>query len=66
MTKDELLKSLGFSREYIDHLNQMDEMGGLACEAFPNEIQLLSHDVSDFVVRYPASDFSNELRINDK
>lgn len=66
MDKYDLLKSIGFSDEYISHLKNIEEGESSVFESVFDEYKPLSNDVSNVVVNEPINSFSTKLVIRPK
>ena len=61
MTKHELLKSVGFSEEYLDHLRKVEQSDNYVFEAQTGVFQQQTCDVTNFVVGESVNNFSTWL-----
>ena len=61
MTKHELLKSVGFSEEYMEHLRKVEESDTRVFESLVGEYQPQSCDVTNLIVDESVNSFSTRL-----
>ncbi len=61
MTKYELLKSIGFSEEYLTHLRRAEEADAYVFEPPVGEYQRQSSDVTNVIVDESINNFSTRL-----
>lgn len=61
MTKHELLKSVGFSEEYMEHLRKVEESDTPVFESLVGEYQPQSCDVANLIVDESGNSFSTRL-----
>ncbi len=61
MNKYQLLKIIGFSKEYIDHLRKVEESDDYIFESSVGEYQPQSCDVSNVIVDESITSFSTRL-----
>jgi hypothetical protein len=61
MTKHELLKSVGFSEEYMEHLRKVEASETRVFESLVGEYQPQSYDVTNLIVDESVNSFSTRL-----
>lgn len=66
MEKDELLMSIGFSKEYISYLHQVDYEGLQHADVTFEEPKCLSHDTTNIIMSEAQVNATCNLLINVK
>ena len=66
MTKHELLKKIGFSEEYLDHLRRVEESDTYVIEAPRAEYTSRSYDVANVIVDKSLNSFSTWIVTKNK
>jgi hypothetical protein len=66
MDKRELLLSIGFSKEYISHLDRLDQSDAYVSEIVSDAYQFQAHDVSNVIVNEPKTSFRTKVIVRQK
>lgn len=66
MDKNELLMSIGFSKEYISYLEQLDEKGLSCIEPVPQEYRYLATDVTNVIITEPSISHMTQVLVQRK
>jgi len=66
MNKYDLLKSIGFSEEYISHLKKLDNEENIVFESVADDYKPLSNDVSNIIVDQSITNFETRLILHPK
>ena len=66
MDKRELLLSIGFSKEYISYLDQLDQSEVSVTEVASDEYRSRPNDVSNVIVTEPRLSFMTKVIVEQK